>query len=655
MVLPNICKNILVNCLWLIIPFLLNVNQLAAQPLNHRPTQDGTFFCKGANHNHQLGTQHGNLMPQTQWSSSYVGYKILKASLNLNIDPAIRRVQGFVEYSVLPTTTLDSLFLDLDDALQIDSLFFEGEVVGYQKDNKLLKLILRRPQQIGDTGKFRIHYNGVPAQTQVLQAFGQRNHGSGFVISTVSQPYNSRVWWPCRQGLFDKIQALDINLTVPAGYTGVGQGKLVATENLPSGMRRFRWEHRHPVATYLVAIAVSNYEVFRDTLNLVNGPMVVENYHYPQSRTVWQREYPWLRGQFSLFEELFGPYPFANEQYGHVQGVLPGGMEHQTMSVMSTLEFSLMAHELAHQWFGDYVTCNSFRHLWLNEGWASYSEGLNNDFVYRFNWTSWKRERLDIILPNDTSSVYSPDTSNFLRLFSYQYTYIKGAMVLHQLRQFVGDDNFFRASRLYLQRFQNGFVNTEDFQAVMEEVSGLDLAPFFAAWVYGKGHPIVSGTWNTGANNELLLYLTQRGNVNPNQLFPMVLKVRAYDDLNDTLLTCRVENFSGLHSFRLNFTPREVILNPEWDAICEADVVASQQLKVAHNQALSLWPNPASEGIYLENQSSNPIDYTIRNSIGQVVANGKLETSQTYLPLNLPKGFYQIHSSNGQVAPLVIK
>ena len=194
------------------------------------------------------------------------------------------------------------------------------------------------------------------------------------------------------------------------------------------------------------------------------------------------------------YSNIFGPYPFIKEKYGQVQFGWGGGMEHQTSTFIVTPNETLMAHELAHQWFGDKITCASWQDVWLNEGFATYLTSMDAEVLFPQLTLLLRKQEIEKITSVPGGSVFVDDTSNVNRIFDSRLTYIKGSHLLYMLRWILGDSLFFRGMRSYLNdpSISYGFATTKDLQKNLEKVSGGNLDYFFKEWFYGQGYPILS-------------------------------------------------------------------------------------------------------------------------------------------------------------------
>jgi aminopeptidase N len=183
-----------------------------------------------------------------------------------------------------------------------------------------------------------------------------------------------------------------------------------------------------------------------------------------------------------LFADLFGNYPFENEKYGHCIAPLGGGMEHQTMTTLANFSFLLVAHELAHQWFGDYITCSSWQDIWINEGFASYCEYISNQYLKSQEIADlWITNVQENVKSNPDGSVYIPE--NMIhdedRIFDYRLTYNKGAAIIHMIRQEVGNDSLFETLASFIRKFKNGNASGLDFRDHLHVITGKDFTEFF--------------------------------------------------------------------------------------------------------------------------------------------------------------------------------
>ena len=426
------------------------------------------------------------------------------------IDPAVYQIKGSASPSLVITgTAVSRLNFNLSSSLSVDSVLMDGSELTYTQGGSFdLNIFLPRDYNTGESLTLNIYYHGVPPSGG-LGSFIKDKHNNTDVIWTLSEPYGSQDWWPCKNGLTDKIDSIDVVVHTPNQYRVASNGML-EEEIEKDSLTTFHWKHRYPIAPYLVAIAVTNYDRYTDTVHLSNGtvlPMV--NYVYPESLQDAKKGTADLVAVLEYFDSLFVTYPYYKEKYGHAQFGWGGGMEHQTMSYVIHFGFSLLSHELAHQWFGDMVTCGSWEDIWLNEGFATYLEGLSQ---YRINgasaFNSWKLGKINSVTSQAGGSVKVSDVTNIGRIFSGRLSYNKGSYLLHMLRWKLGDELFFSGLRNYLHARQYNFGTTQELKQELELVSGYDLTEFFEDWYEGQGFPTYNITYQ-GKGNTLLLKVNQ--------------------------------------------------------------------------------------------------------------------------------------------------
>jgi aminopeptidase N len=443
----------------------------------------------------------------------------------------------------------------------------------------------------------------VPSGAGGFSSFSKSSHSGGNAIYTLSQPFGASDWWPCKNTLNDKADSLDIYITTPVGFTAVSNGILADTLAKDS-LVTFHWRHRHPIATYLIAIAVTRYIYYRDTFILHSGRKVIQdNYIYPSSLNKALAETPVLGKSLLLFSDLFGDYPFTDEKYGHAQFGWGGGMEHQTISFVGNFSHDLLVHELAHQWFGDFITCGSWIDLWLNEGFATYLTGVSKEMTdtAQISFLQWKARTVDAVMAQPDGSIYNLDTFDINRLFDNRLTYNKAAMLLHMLRLTIGDMAFFNACRNYLTAHRNGFVRSEALIREMEAVSKKDLKYYFSQWLYGAGYPIYDLAWLNDQGQSVRISVQQRTSVNSVAFFKLPLPLRFYNGSSywDTLI---MNEYNG-QVFQLNLPWKadSMAFNAGYDLVAEGHVTYLGGALVSDGNII-LYPNNGSREVNFESR-----------------------------------------------------
>jgi hypothetical protein len=325
------------------------------------------------------------------------------------------------------------------------------------------------------------------------------------------------------------------------------------------------------------------------------------NYVYPEHLTVAQSQTPDIINVIKLYDSLTITYPFADEKYGHAQFGWGGGMEHQTMSFVADFNHGLIAHECAHQWFGDHVTCGSWQDIWLNEGFATYFEGLTEERYFPSIWQTWKQDRINNITSNPGGSVLCDDTTSVGRIFDGRLSYNKGAYLLHMLRWKLGDSVFFTALRNYLNApgISANYARTQDLKAILESTSGQNLTNFFNQWYYNQGYPSyqVSYTQNM---NVLNVTFTQTQSHPSVSFFEMPVPVKFIGAGRDTTIVFE-HTFSGQsYTTTVNFPITSAQFDPElWILSKNNTVIIGVDEYSNENNAVSLYPNPASDELSL--------------------------------------------------------
>jgi len=415
---------------------------------------------------------------------------------------------------------------------------------------------------------------------------------------TMSEPSDARFWMPCQDEPWDKATA-DISITVPAGYMAASNGRLTGTLTNADSTVTWQWEERNPITTYLMCITASRFTVSTLPFVRASGDTIPLQYYVWREDSLETALYlPTVHDMMHELSRVFGPYPF--DKYG-MTAVVPfsfGGMEHQSITTLNRYfktDEKVVVHELAHQWWGDLVTCATWPDIWLNESFATYSEAIwaesggggtalrsyMKDELEHFYYGSWQ------------GAVYDPEGQGF-NLFD-DVVYSKGAWVLHTLRGVIGDSAFFRTLAAYRSKYAGRSVTTEGFRAVADSVTGQDLSWFFQQWIYGPGWPVYS--MNSGRTGDSLTLTINQLQAAGWPTYRMPIRIRAYGTGRDTTFT--VLNDLRAQTFRvpLSFAPDSVVLDPE-----------NWILKQVAKPATSVVDEPLPAVLALEQNYPNPFN-----------------------------------------------
>ena len=465
-------------------------------------------------------------------NNTFNDWDVTYQSLNFEVDPNNQFIAGSVSFQFTSKKNdLASITIDIDQNLQIDSIVSNNRLLNFSRPDSITAIITLPKILLADEkDNFTVYYQGAPT-TGGFGSFTVNTHEGAPILSTLSEPYGARDWWPCKQSLADKIDSIDITVTSPEAYRTASNGILIS-DIISNGKRICHWKHRHPIATYLVAIAVTNYAVYSETATLNDGTDVdILNYVYPETLEQSKLQTAVTKDYLEHYSKLFIPYPFANEKYGHAQFAWGGGMEHQTMSFMGKFTTGLIAHELAHQWFGNYITCGSWSEIWLNEGFATYLTGLIYEEFFPDFFPTWLAAINGTVLNEVGGSVYVDDTTSVNRIFNSRLSYYKGALVLHMLRGQLGDEAFFNGLYSYATdaRVTNGFATTDLLFDNFEIAADTSLMDFKQQWIYTEGYPIYSIQWNKN-HNRVSMQIKQSNSMNLRMVYKMKIPISIWAD-----------------------------------------------------------------------------------------------------------------------------
>ncbi|GAB3917238.1 M1 family metallopeptidase [Larkinella terrae] len=611
----------------LVILFLFCLSAAAQQP------DEGVAACQHTRLNYFGSLAKTSRSARIQYpGDATIDVTYYKLDLNITYTPNYLRGAATVGLKSA-ADNLSRFFLDLSSSLKVDSVKTGAQKLVFSQQDNQLSITPTQPLGKGQALAVTVFYQGVPGSTG-LGSFVFGTHGSQNqpVIWSLSEPYGSRDWFPCKDTPADKADSSDVWITAPKQFVSVSNGRLEKMIENANDTRTYRWRNRYPIANYLISVAMSNYALYEQTFRLTpTDSMPVTHYVYPEALTDnFRKTLDQTTNMLDVFTKYFGPYPFLKEKYGHAQFGWGGGMEHQTISSMGAFNSDIMAHELAHQWFGDKITCKTWEHIWLNEGFASYAEALYREATGgTASYRSYMNAYL-ILARRARGTIFVQDLTNVDNVFDANRTYYKGGTVLHMLRGVVGDQKFREILQKYVASpLAYGSATTEDFAAIASQVYGQPLDYFFKQWIYGENYPTYQVKWSSSPvgsqpnRYRVQLRLQQStGTTNPT-FFTMPVPVKVLTSVGDTTIT--VFNNSADQTFELPVRgqPTEIQIDPDsWilKQVEVTEVITALNDPVPGTQ-LTVLPNPARDQLTAQIDVAKPFTgrLTLTNLAGQEV------------------------------------
>lgn len=404
------------------------------------------------------------------------GYDVESYDLDLTWDPDSGRLDGTATIEVVATEPLTSFNLDLV-GLEVDAVSVDGEEAESRREGEH-ELVITPAAPIDEDGSFtaEVTYGGEPEPLESLVGGLGGWTSDGREVYVASEPDGAATFFPVNDHPSDKASYV-IHVTVPSDLDVVANGTHTGTEDNDDGTRTWSFDAPEPMASYLVQVVIANLRV-EETASPDGVPL-----RDAIDEDVAERGTDGLESTGEMLDylaETFGPYPF--EVYGAVvvDENLGFALETQTLSLLPAFVDPItVAHELAHQWFGDYVSPATWQDIWLNEGFATYASWLWADHAGEVS--------LDTMIDDEVGSGGGmdrpPGDPGPNDLFDYGSVYVRGALTLHVLRDEIGDDDFFELLRTWIDRYGGSSATSADFEALAADLAGDDLTPLFDAWL----------------------------------------------------------------------------------------------------------------------------------------------------------------------------
>jgi aminopeptidase N len=606
------------------------------QGLAHYSFENSRMAARESPRIHSLNTLNEN--PRLE------EYDVKFYGLDVEVDNRSDRINGNTTILVeAQVNSFDTLVFELHPGLMVGKVLVDGLETSFTHTDSELYIYPGTPVDSGTLLSAQVFYGGETGEGMVREL--DPDWGAP-VTFTLSEPFYAKDWFPCKENLGDKADSVHVFITTDYGLMGVSQGLHTATTYFPNGKVRYEWKSNYPIAFYLISVAVADYREYNLEVQPqgIQTPILIQNFVYdlPGCLEQYRDQIGVTLPIMELYCDLFGPYPFREEKYGHYLWPWGGGMEHQTMTGMGHFEFYLIAHELGHSWFGDYVTCATWQDIWINEGFATLAGYLATEILAPEYADGEREYRFNRALLEPDGSVYVPDEDkdNDGRIFSGNLSYNKGMALLHMIRfELQDDDLFFLTLRNFLDRYANDVATGLDFKEVLEETSGMDFSDFFDQWYFGAGYPIYQVSWEQ--QDELVtLHATQTTSSARTPLFRMSMEYRINYEGGDTLV--RVFHGSSGESYQFNIPHpvTGVVIDPRNQVL---DGVPETK-KSTRDEALlfSLGPNP-NRGIFVfrmhDSETVQPEDQV---TLEIYSASGQLVQRESYRGM-LPYLDYRVH------------
>ncbi|NVO10739.1 MAG: T9SS type A sorting domain-containing protein [Bacteroidales bacterium] len=579
------------------------------------------------------------------------GYNVVYYGLNIeasNLTSTISSGKVIIKAKA-ENAPLTEFVIQLINELTVSQVKIDGQLVTFSHVNNEISFTCPTPIPVGNTFTVEVEYSGIPVGAGWSNTVA--SNWNMPVTWTLSESFHAYEWFPVKQSLTDKADSADIYVTVPSNLKVASNGLLKHVVDVGGGKKRFEWQCRYPIDYYLISVTISDYIEYDTYANPtgLNKPLLIQNFVYNVSSCLdtYKSAIDGTAAIIELYSNLFGMYPFSNEKYGHVMAPFSGGMEHQTMTTVGSFSNGLIAHELAHMWFGDYVTCKTWQDIWINEGFASYAEYINlQNLSSQTNADLWMEnaQYRAKLKPNGSVYLGIAESTDENRIFSTELTYKKGACIIHMLRYEINNDLiFYSILKQFLTRYGHSTASGGDFKTIVNEVTGKDYTWFFNQWYYGYGFPEFTIKYGyTGNQSWVAISQTPSSSSTPLFKTSMDLVLRFYDQTTSKQRIFITEN-PQIFTFD---TPKiqSLQVDPMNWLLCKIGSIESNEA----DSWVNLSQNPFSNKIQFSIlQDYQKVKVTITDISGKVIYNLSFDSQFFEIDTSeLPKGTYIVKVSN---------
>jgi hypothetical protein len=433
------------------------------------------------------------LLDRSKVDGNQNDYDVRYYGIDLRLDFTSETISGQVDYQIQSLiTALSQVDLNLVDQLVVAEVTVAGEAATFVHTDGLLSVILPGSYATGEEFEMTVYYGGDPVYSGASgMEFGLVD---GYQMCwTHCSPYASRHWWPSKDYPVDKADSVDLYFEYPTGYVCVSNGVEQSDVDLGDGYHRIHYSHNYPITTYLVAVVCAEFDEHVQSWDYNTTSMPVHSYALPSAPDEFEAFKTVVPDVLTRLSDRWGLYPFAAEKMASASYGWGGAMEHQTCAFYNPTFYYdwVIAHETGHQWWGDKLSACNFHHVWLKEGFASYSESIY--FEHRDGQQAYF-DHMQTQTFYGGGTVYVEDLLND-DIFDPNLTYDKASWVVHMLRGVIGDADFFLSTEMFQDTYAYSCAVTEDLSDVVSTVTGEDMSWYFNQWIYGAGNPDYEYSW----------------------------------------------------------------------------------------------------------------------------------------------------------------